>query len=188
MCIKVLNKGLILTCMERKICACLQQIIVKDIHPVASHEIHSKDLSSLKLPNMQIMPRFGKGKKFGDFQFQKHWQTYKQLAHIPMNIQWNSHSRKKRKKAFIDQHHQITKGSQSKLTDVSISLLLGINFETCNKQQELYYISYNLSKGYPFSIVHVSWTQSTKNKLCPSCYPALKKPKTAQHCKKGSRS
>jgi hypothetical protein len=58
--------------MERKICECLQQIIVKDIHPVASHDFHSKDLSSLKLPNMQIMTSFGKGKKFGDFQFQKH--------------------------------------------------------------------------------------------------------------------
>jgi hypothetical protein len=72
MCIKILNTGLILTCMERKIFECLQQIMVKDIHPVASHEIHSKDLSSLKLPNMQIMHSFGKGKKIGDFQFQKH--------------------------------------------------------------------------------------------------------------------
>jgi hypothetical protein len=58
--------------MERKICECLQQIIVPDIHHVASHEIHSKDLSLLKLPNMQIMPSFGKGSFFGDFQFQKH--------------------------------------------------------------------------------------------------------------------
>lgn len=49
--------------MEKKTCECLQQIIVKDIHPVATHEIHSKDLSSLKLPNMQIMPSFGKGKR-----------------------------------------------------------------------------------------------------------------------------
>ncbi len=57
--------------MEKQICECLQQIIVKDIHPVASHEIHSKDLSSLKLPNMQIMPSFGKGKKIWGFPVSK---------------------------------------------------------------------------------------------------------------------
>jgi hypothetical protein len=57
--------------MGRKICECLQQITVADIHHVASHEIHSKDLSSLKLPNMQIMPSFGKEKKIWGFPVSK---------------------------------------------------------------------------------------------------------------------
>lgn len=107
MCIKVLNKGFILTCMERKICECLQQIIVKGIDPMASHEIHSKDLSSLKLPNMQIMPSFGKRKKNWGFPVSKTLTNLQAICTCTYDypVKQPFEGKKRKKKHSIDPCH-----------------------------------------------------------------------------------